>query len=249
MKRDVTLAAGLFVLLLLARLVEMTVAGSGQEIRRLQDRVVELEGYIKMQRYVGGAEIGSYRFPIHPDDYVLMTSPFGERRSPFTGAQVEHAGLDLAGVWRARIVSVADGVVVENWPPPDRRFKGHPIYGGMIKVKHDDGSSALYGHLGATYVHQGQRVAAGQIIGRQGESGRVTGQHLHFELEVGGRLVNPLRWLSSVGNEIPTQEARQEKMSDSAKLPDRGITGHAYRGRELSEGQPADQGHRLMAVR
>lgn len=176
----------------------------------LQERVAELEGWVRAQRYVGGAAIGNYLFPIHPDDYVMPTSPFGERESPFFPREEEnHIGVDLLGVWRARIVSVADGVVVEHWVPPDGnpKWKGHRVYGGMIKIKHDDGTTALYGHLSETYVHQGEKVKAGQVIARQGSTGQSTGPHLHFELEVGGRVVNPLKWVvQNPEDPIPGQD-------------------------------------------
>lgn len=201
--REILIPALLMVTLLCATLLETNV-GLGAENSRLAERVAELEGYIRMQSYVGGAEIGSYRFPIHPDDYLLPSSPFGERESPFTGKEAYHLGVDLVGVWNARIQAVADGVVEVTWPAPGTPvpwkkgavFSGHPLYGGMIEIRHDDGSKSRYGHLSKTLVWKGNRVVAGQVIGRQGNTGKTTGkQHLHFELEVGGRLVNPLLWI------------------------------------------------------
>jgi murein DD-endopeptidase MepM/ murein hydrolase activator NlpD len=170
-------------------------------IQKKQERIAELEGYIEARRHVGGAERAQYRYPIHPADYVMPTSPFGERESPWGGQLAEHQGVDLLGVWRARIVAVADGVVVEHWVPPGGRWKGHPVYGGMVRIRHDDGNESLYAHLSESYVHekdpQGRpfRVAAGQVIGRQGNTGRSQGDHLHFELVVAGEQVNPLLWV------------------------------------------------------
>jgi murein DD-endopeptidase MepM/ murein hydrolase activator NlpD len=191
----------------------INVAGANTDLQventTLQARVTELEGWVRAQRYVGGAAIGNYLFPIHPDDYIMPTSPFGERENPFTGEEENHIGVDLFGVWKARIVSVADGVVIEHWVPPngDPRWKGHKVYGGMLRIKHDDGTIALYGHLSETYVHEGERVKAGQVIARQGETGQATGPHLHFELEVGGKIVNPLKWVvQNPEDPIPGQE-------------------------------------------
>ena len=164
-------------------------------IQKKQERIAELEGYIEARRHVGGAEHAQYRYPIHPEDYVMPTSPYGERESPWGGQLAEHQGVDLLGVWRARIVAVADGVVVEHWVPPGGRWKGHPIYVGMLRIRHDDGNESLYAHLSETYVHEGYRVKAGQVIGRQGDTGRSLGEHLHFELIVAGKQINPLLWV------------------------------------------------------
>jgi len=169
------------------------------QLAQRQDRIAELEEWVRAQQYVGGAEIGSYLFPVHPDDFVMPTSPFGERESPFTGRPAQHLGVDLFGKWKARILSVADGEVVEHWVPWGT---GHRVYGGMLRIRHDDGSEALYGHLSETFVHEKQRVTQGQLIARQGNTGKTTGrQHLHFELRVDGQLVNPLKWVMEAGSE------------------------------------------------
>lgn len=137
-------------------------------------------------------------FPVAEGDYLRLTSPFGLRVSPFLGVEAGHQGLDIATVWRAQVVSVADGEVVEHWPPPDGYFKGHPTYGGVVVVDHGEFSS-LYAHLSWTRVHTGQRVRAGEVLGRVGDTGLADGQHLHFELLVGGQAVNPLLYLPEPG--------------------------------------------------
>lgn len=141
-----------------------------------------------------------YLFPIHATDY-RYTSPKGVRVSPTLKVKMEHNGLDISSVWRAQVVAIADGLVREHWPVPGTpyptggTYDGHPVYGGMIILEHDDGSKSLYAHLSATYVHEGFRVKAGQIIGRIGNTGISTGEHLHFELEVSGESVNPLHYI------------------------------------------------------
>jgi murein DD-endopeptidase MepM/ murein hydrolase activator NlpD len=186
--------------------LEVTINSKEEKIAEKDQKIKKLETYINEQREAyGGGELALYEYPIHPDDYIVPTSPFGRRLSPFTGEVVEHTGVDLLGVWKARIVSISDGVVIEHYPVPGTPiykngkvagyYKGHPIYGGMIKVKHDDGSIALYGHMCNTFVHEGQRLEAGQVIGRQGDTGLSKGAHLHFELYVNNELVNPLKYL------------------------------------------------------
>ena len=148
-----------------------------------------------------------YVFPIHVDDFIELSSPIGIRYSPFSGRIVEHGGLDAYGitwldgygVWHARILSVWNGVVIDHWPPPDGHWRGDGDHGGRIIVLHDDGSVASYSHLSETYVHEDMRVIAGQPIGRQGATGKADGEHLHFELTVDGRGVNPLRYIEVAG--------------------------------------------------
>jgi len=130
-----------------------------------------------------------YGWPIKVEDYDRITSVFGYRLlyNPFTGGSENshHKGLDLVGTRHARVVAVADGVVVENYPPPNGYFKGHPLLGGMIKIKHTDGTYSVYGHLSAVYVSEYGRkrfVKKGEIIGRTGNTGKSLGEHLHFEL-------------------------------------------------------------------
>ena len=142
-------------------------------------------------------------FPISERDFLRYTSPFGYRRDPFIGVLSFHRGLDIATIWRAEVVSVSDGIVVESWPPPGAvgrngvRFTGHPIYGGMLLIDHGD-FQTMYAHLSSTFVVQGSRVQAGQVIGRVGDTGRSLGQHLHFEMFVNGENVNPLLYFSEL---------------------------------------------------
>ncbi len=130
-----------------------------------------------------------YPWPIHVDDYDRLTSEFGYRQllNPFTGGSKdsEHMGIDLAGTYHARVLAIADGIVVENYPAPNGFFKGHPVLGGMVKILHTDGTYSVYGHLSVTYVSEyGSKkyVKAGDVIGRIGNTGMSYGSHLHFEL-------------------------------------------------------------------
>lgn len=158
----------------------------------------------------GGMEtaVGAFMvLPIHEEDYIKPTSPFGLRTSPFTGEPAYHGGTDLVGVWRARIVAAADGVILEHWPAPtaDGRWNGHPQLGGFIKILHVDGSETWYGHMNSTYVHEGDSVKAGDVIGRQGASGIVTAAHLHFELWMAGERKNPLAYIKPELSPSPEQ--------------------------------------------
>jgi murein DD-endopeptidase MepM/ murein hydrolase activator NlpD len=132
-----------------------------------------------------------------PLDSYWISSASGYRNDPMGGKEEMqlHKGLDLVGPHRAPVKAAAAGVVVEHWPAPNGYFKGHPIYGGLLVIDHLDGTLTLYGHLSTTYVSTGDRVEAGEIIGRQGNTGISTGEHLHFEL-----IVNPLIYFSTAPN-------------------------------------------------
>lgn len=149
-------------------------------------------------------QLPGYVFPIAEEDYLMKTSAFGVRVSPILRIMAHHQGLDIAGVWHCGIVAIADGIVIDHYPPPGtvgprgEVYKGHDTYGGMVVIRHDDGNESLYGHLSRTFVHIGQRVQAGKPIGRQGQTGKATGEHLHLELKVNGDLVNPILYLPDV---------------------------------------------------
>lgn len=149
----------------------------------------------------GGAEVPisvnpEWRFPLAEDDFLAFTSPYGYRVSPLLNVEMDHAGLDIAGVWKAQVVAVADGVVEEHWVPPDGYWRGHEIYGGMIRIRHDNGFSSIYAHLSWSRVHQGYRVQEGEVIGRVGNTGKSDGPHLHFEVRnAADEPMNPLLYI------------------------------------------------------
>ena len=143
-----------------------------------------------------------WTFPVAESDYLMPTSPFGYRISPILNIELYHWGVDIASTWRAQVVAVADGTVIEHWPPPGtqhpsgKSFRGHDIYGGMLLIEHSNGWRSLYAHMSETRVHTGWTVQAGQVIGRVGSTGRSRGEHLHIELhDSNGNPVNPLLYL------------------------------------------------------
>jgi murein DD-endopeptidase MepM/ murein hydrolase activator NlpD len=140
-----------------------------------------------------------YLNPIHIDDFVRPTSPFGIRTVPdeiYTGGATErmHGGVDLVGTWHARVVASANGRVIDKWFVPDGKYRnGHATFGGYIRILHIDGSITGYAHLSAIYVREGDIVSQGDVIGRTGNTGLSTGDHLHFSLELTkDDFVNPL---------------------------------------------------------
>lgn len=184
-----------------------------REVNQLEEELQLLYGQVEDYEDtlgIGGANTfpenlptENFVFPIAEEDYIRYTSPFGYREDPFTNIQMYHRGVDISTVWRAQVVAVADGVVINHYPPPGTPhpngsfYRGHPIFGGMIEVEHD-GFTTLYAHLSNTSIRTGQSVSAGQFIGRVGNTGYSRGQHLHFEMKINGNNVNPLIYLSEL---------------------------------------------------
>ena len=114
-----------------------------------------------------------------------VNSPFGPRLSPWTGEPEFHVGVDLAANLGTPVKATAGGVV---------RFAGTTeVYGQSILLGHGAGIETRYAHLKKIGVTRGQRVERGQLIGLTGNTGRSTGPHLHYEVLVDGRPVDPRR--------------------------------------------------------
>ena len=114
------------------------------------------------------------------------TSPFGRRWGRL------HAGIDMAGPVGTPIYATGEGVVIfAGWQ------RG---YGNLIKIQHELGTETRYGHLNSIAVRQGQRVSRGDTIGGMGSTGRSTGTHLHYEIRVGGRPINPMTYIRAAQN-------------------------------------------------
>ncbi|MDX1781718.1 MAG: DUF5930 domain-containing protein [Thalassovita sp.] len=123
---------------------------------------------------------------------VRYTSGYGYRRDPKTGGRRMHKGSDFAGPSGTPIYSTADGVVVHaGWSSG---------YGRLIKIKHEFGIETRYAHLSKIRVKVGQRVSRGERIGDMGNSGRSTGTHLHYEVRVGGKAVNPMIYIKAAND-------------------------------------------------
>jgi murein DD-endopeptidase MepM/ murein hydrolase activator NlpD len=116
-----------------------------------------------------------------------LSSSVGRRTDPITGGADFHQGLDISADHGSAVYSTADGTVILA------RREG--AYGNLITVDHGYGLETRYGHLSKYDVKSGEKVKRGQIIGRVGSTGRATGPHLHYEVRVNGRLLNPLQLL------------------------------------------------------
>lgn len=123
-----------------------------------------------------------------PLDQIRISSATGVRRNPLGGSiEAMHGGLDLLGEIGDPVYTVLAGVVVEHYVPPDGgKWKGHPILGGMLTIKHEEGLFSVYGHLSETFINEGDFVEMGQKIGEVGNTGYSTGPHLHWAFIVDG---------------------------------------------------------------
>ena len=127
--------------------------------------------------------------PIVPDpSRYKMSSPFGYRTDPFTGASRMHTGLDFAMKIGNPVYATGDGVVESV----KFEFFG---YGNAITIKHGFGYETIYAHLNSVKVIEGMKVKRGDCIGESGKSGRSSGPHLHYEVVYKGRKVNPANYL------------------------------------------------------
>lgn len=125
--------------------------------------------------------------PVKTADF---TSSFGVRNDPFGRGAAMHAGIDLAGPVGTPIYATADGTVT------NAGFNSGG-YGNLIKIDHGRGIETRYGHLSYIGVRAGDRIKRGQLIGRMGSTGRSTGSHLHYEVRIDGRAVNPIPFMRS----------------------------------------------------
>ena len=163
-------------------LTSMTIAGSTQRFYRFK----EADGSVDFYDANGN---NSRRFllrkPVRSDD-VRLTSGFGIRFHPLLNQRKLHAGVDWAGPVGTPIIAAGNGTVEEAG------YKGQ--YGNYIRIRHANGYQTAYGHMRgfAPGISGGIKVRQGQVIGFLGSSGLSSGPHLHFEVLVSNRWVDPL---------------------------------------------------------
>ena len=126
---------------------------------------------------------------VAPASVDMVTSSYGYRRDPFTGAAAMHSGLDFRGPRGEPIYAAASGrVSYVGWKSG---------YGKTVEITHGNGLMTRYAHMSAFRAKVGERVEPGQTIGAIGSTGRSTGPHLHFEVRINNRAVNPRTFLET----------------------------------------------------
>jgi murein DD-endopeptidase MepM/ murein hydrolase activator NlpD len=154
-----------------------------------------------------------------PVKTAAFTSGFGVRSDPFRHGAAMHPGIDLAGPSGTPIYATADGTVLRaGWNSGG--------YGNLVELDHGRGIATRYGHMSAILVHNGDRITRGQLIGRMGSTGRSTGCHLHYEVRIDGRPVNPVPFMKSTDYLVAMRKANAAPMEQIAQG---GPTGGAHR--------------------
>ena len=136
-----------------------------------------------------------------PLNGAKLSSGFGNRRHPILGFTKMHKGVDFAAPIGTPIFAAGDGIIeYSGW-------KG--AYGKYIRIKHNSTFKTAYAHLSKIYKKKGTRIKQGDVIGTLGSTGRSTGPHLHYEILISGRQVNPLRVKLPSGKHIPKNELKR----------------------------------------
>ncbi len=151
------------------------------ELQKSVEKIDEIKDYLRIQKDLYLATPKGY-----PSE-GNVSSPFGNRESPFTGIRTFHSGVDITASPGTPIRATADGVVSHS---------GWTQYSGyVVAIEHGCGFSTIYAHNKKNAVKVGQRVKRGHIIGYMGSSGKSTGPHVHYEVWEKGKSVNPHKFL------------------------------------------------------
>ena len=137
---------------------------------------------------------------VHPVPGGTQTDRYGNRGNvPGVGNVGFHTGNDWAAPAGTPILAAQSGTILRKWW--DTFTNGRPAGGNMVSIRHDDGTETRYAHMAVqSPLNVGTRVRAGQQIGQVGRTGAANGNHLHFELLINGKFVDPLPYIGSGGS-------------------------------------------------
>lgn len=147
-------------------------------VRRIDEKIIELSTT---------PSIWPVKF--EPREQLWISSGFRRRKSPFTSRWEMHTGADIPGPSRTPIIATADGTIT--------KIGSDRYLGNYIEIYHSERFSTLYGHMKsfAKGVKKGTKINRGGIIGYMGKTGRTTGTHLHYEVKLKGKSVNPVNYI------------------------------------------------------
>lgn len=150
-----------------------------------------------------------------PADIKMISSGYGYRRDPFTGGGAMHSGIDFKGPHGAAILAAAKGKITHaGWKSG---------YGKTVEITHGNGLMTRYAHLSRITVARGQKIEQGANVGKMGSTGRSTGTHLHFEVRLNGKAINPRPFLEANNNVLKVKaDARQRTSGPIKSGADRG---------------------------
>ena len=124
---------------------------------------------------------------LYPVEVPFNSSSFGWRRDPFLGIRAFHAGLDFSAAQGEEIKSTGAGMVT--------MVAKDKSYGNFLKIKHGDGLETRYAHCSKILVKKGDIIKKNQVVALVGNTGRSTGPHLHYEIRLHGRALDPRQYL------------------------------------------------------
>ncbi len=167
-------------------------------------QVAEIEAEIKMlalnsisSDYIGGAML----WPV--PGYTRLTSLYGMRVHPITGAYKLHTGIDISAPLGTSFIAAANGIVT--------KATYNTAYGNMVIIDHGGGVQTLYAHGDQILVQLGQTVSAGTEVLKVGSTGYSTGPHAHFEIRINGQTVNPLNYLLDLSQNEDTNNTEENE--------------------------------------
>ncbi|MCK4545983.1 MAG: M23 family metallopeptidase [Candidatus Eisenbacteria sp.] len=155
-----------------------------RQTRLQQESLKQIE-----QALVAGHEEWAHVPSIRPLDSGFVSSGFGRRIDPFTGRLGMHHGVDYCTWVGEPIHATADGIVVKSMK--------QATFGKIVVIDHGNGYTTKYAHNQENLVDKGQRVKRGDVIATVGNSGRSTGPHIHYEIRLDGKAVNPFNYVLS----------------------------------------------------
>jgi murein DD-endopeptidase MepM/ murein hydrolase activator NlpD len=154
----------------------------------LKDRTTDLESQLRLLEQVAEKRATILRYT--PSIWPLrgrITSHYGNRTDPFDGDAEMHLGLDIGGIYGSPVHAAADGIVIYA--------ARKAAYGNLVIIDHGNGLTTRHGHLSRFNVRVGQRVHRNDVIAFVGTTGRSTAPHLHYEVRLNDRPVDPRRYL------------------------------------------------------
>jgi len=157
-------------------------------VELLKDRTAEMETQLTLLEQVAEKKATIRRFT--PTIWPVkgnITSHYGNRADPFNGEAELHLGLDISALFGTQVHSPADGKIIYA--------QRKAAYGNLIIIDHGNGLTTRLGHLSRFNVKVGQRVRKNDVVGYVGTSGRSTAPHLHYEVRLNDRPVNPRNYL------------------------------------------------------
>lgn len=134
-------------------------------------------------------------WPLVSTELGYISSKMGYRPDPFTGQRTFHPGLDISARIGTPIIAPANGIVTQA-----NSARG---LGNVLVIDHMNGYITLYGHMHKFNVKKGDRVVRGQVLGTLGNTGKSTGPHLHYQIELNGKSVNPYNYILNHEKRIP----------------------------------------------